>query len=66
MADSVYIFSFKMEKLITSNDKGGSFILENTSQFVQNLHEKQKKDEQNRKRNKKNHAEGHLPNKQHN
>jgi hypothetical protein len=45
--------------------KEGLFILENTNQFVQNLHEKQKKDEQNKKRNSKRQASEKLPNKQH-
>lgn len=59
------MISLILEKLKISANKGGITIVENTNQFVQNLHEKQKKDEQNRKRNTKRQASEKLPNKQH-
>ncbi|WML43870.1 DUF4023 domain-containing protein [Neobacillus sp. PS3-40] len=40
--------------------------MENTHEFVENLHEKQKKDEQNKKRQSKENQSRKLPNKQHN
>jgi hypothetical protein len=39
--------------------------MENTHEFVKNLQENQKKDEQNRKRQGNGHPEKKLPNKQH-
>jgi hypothetical protein len=39
--------------------------MESTSEFVKNLHEKQKQDELNRKRHNKSNASKRLPNKQH-
>ncbi|KAA9025680.1 DUF4023 domain-containing protein [Niallia endozanthoxylica] len=39
--------------------------MENTNQFVEKLHEKQQKDEQNRKRQGRGNPSGKLPNKQH-
>ncbi|MBM7662825.1 hypothetical protein JOC85_003636 [Bacillus mesophilus] len=39
--------------------------MEDTNKFVDELHEKQAKDEQNRKRQGKGHPEQKLPNKQH-
>ncbi|WP_082306774.1 DUF4023 domain-containing protein [Bacillus sp. FJAT-27245] len=39
--------------------------MENTHQFVEKLHEKQKKDEQNKKRQGKGNPSEQLPNKQH-
>lgn len=40
--------------------------MENTHEFVENLHEKQRKDEQNKKRQSKENQSRKLPNKQHN
>jgi hypothetical protein len=40
--------------------------VENTHEFVENLHEKQRKDEQNKKRQAKENQSRKLPNKQHN
>ncbi|MCQ6276114.1 DUF4023 domain-containing protein [Bacillus sp. V3B] len=39
--------------------------MKNTHEFVEKLHEKQKKDEQNRKRQGKGNASNKLPNKYH-
>ncbi|MEW8986134.1 MAG: DUF4023 domain-containing protein [Bacillus sp. (in: firmicutes)] len=39
--------------------------MENTNEFVQKLHDKQRKDEQNRKRQGKENPSDKLPNKQH-
>jgi hypothetical protein len=39
--------------------------MEDTREFVENLHERQKKDEQNRKRQNKGDQSDKLPNKQH-
>lgn len=62
----VYIFLFRMEIVTVSvRRKRRDILMENTNQFVENLHEKQKKDEQNRKRNDKSNASDKLPNKQH-
>jgi hypothetical protein len=40
--------------------------VENTHEFVENLHEKQRKDEQNKQRQAKENQSRKLPNKQHN
>ncbi|NHM31651.1 DUF4023 family protein [Neobacillus terrae] len=39
--------------------------MDNTNEFVEKLHERQKKDEQNKKRQSKGHQSEKLPNKQH-
>lgn len=51
-----------------SNDESfisGGTSMENTHEFVQKLHDKQRKDEQNRKRQGKENPSDKLPNKQH-
>jgi hypothetical protein len=40
-------------------------IMDNTHEFVEKLHERQRKDEQNKKRQGKGHPSARLPNKQH-
>jgi hypothetical protein len=48
-----------------NNDKEGRCMMDDTKQFIDKLHDKQQKDEQNRQRQGKGHPEKKLQNKQH-
>jgi hypothetical protein len=54
-----------LEKVTTSHIKQEGTAMENTHEYVQKLHENQKKNEQNKKRQGKENPSDKLPNKQH-
>ncbi len=54
-----------MDRLNPITSCEGGIIMEDTKKFVDQLQEKQAKDEQNRKRQGHGHPEKKLPNKQH-